>query len=109
MPLISKDQLDNPDQVSVIGDKLSIDLWYVRCDGTKIKAVEVGICDVRAANSIVVDYDFDRDGYRIRMLKYPQEERVVKEEGDFVQVECVDELVEVAFIPAWAAGSPKEP
>lgn len=54
--------------------------------------VTVGIMDVRAANSIAIEYDFKRDGYVIRMDR-------TKCYGTGCDV--VEEDVEVAFVPAW--------
>ena len=51
--------------------------------------IVVGLMHVRAANDLVIDYDFDRDGYRIRMSSEGPRDR---EDG---------QLVEVAFVPAW--------
>jgi hypothetical protein len=81
---------------------LLVNLYYPRVDLDKRKsnqpqAVEVQLEDVRAANSISIDYDFERDGYRIRMpSKFSWN---VGEELD-------PELKEVAFIPSWATGEP---
>jgi hypothetical protein len=55
-------------------------------------AVQVGLDDVRAADVMTIDYDFDRDGYRIRMPT------VHEWEPD--DVERDPKLVEVAFVPA---------
>ena len=49
-----------------------VDLWYPRTDDPNRTSdhptsVRVGLMDVRAADDVVIDYDFDRDGYRIRM------------------------------------------
>ena len=52
--------------------------------------IHVGLDDVRAADDMVIDYDFDRDGYRIRMVRERREDNV---DHDV-------ELVEVAFVPA---------
>lgn len=56
-------------------------------------AVRIGLEDVRAADDIVIDYDFDRDGYRIRMPTV--HEWTCSGPGD-------EGLVEVAFVKAWA-------
>ena len=81
--------------------RLHIDLWYPGVKDPKRTAdhpteVEVELVDVRAANAILIDYDFERDGYRIRMdsvLSWAADDDV-----------CDPKPVEVAFIPAWAAG-----
>ncbi len=53
------------------------------------------LIDVRAANSLYVQYDFDRDGWVITM-PHPD----LNEDGSEV-------LHEVAFVPAWASGDPE--
>lgn len=84
--------------------EISVDLYYPRAqvrDRTdqQPQQVNIGLLCVRAANSITVDYDFDRDGYRVRM---PSKFRWnCGEEQD-------DQLKEVAFIPAWATGCPDD-
>ena len=78
-----------------------VDLWYPMVKDPKRTPdhpteVEIELVDVRAANSVVVDYDHHRDGYRIRMAS-----KLEWEADDLVMDEV---LVEVGFIPAWAAG-----
>jgi len=69
-----------------------IDLWYPRIE-ENVKEIEIGLMDVRAADSILVSYDFERDGW------------VVKQASTF-QWEISDAILdpdwqEVAFIQAW--------
>jgi hypothetical protein len=78
-----------------------IDLWYPRVEDTERtpdhpQEVEVDLIDVRAANSLVIDYDFDRDGYRLRMSTVF--------EFDSADGEPDEGLVEVGFVPAWVKG-----
>lgn len=79
-----------------------VDLWYPRVGipnrtDDQPTEVRVDLVDVRAANSIVIDYDFGRDGYRVRMSTI--------HEWD-ADDEVMDEgLVEVAFIPSWVEGA----
>lgn len=75
------------------GTTRGIDLWYPRVEGNP-KFVEVGIMDVRAADSIRISYDFDRDGWKIE-----QASTFEWESSDPV---CDPDWQEVAFIPAWA-------
>ena len=42
-----------------------IDLWYPRLD-ENVKEIEIGLMDVRAADGILVSYDFERDGWVIK-------------------------------------------
>lgn len=44
---------------------VNVELMYPRSEGN-VKVVEVGLCDVRAADSIRIEYDFDRDGWSIK-------------------------------------------
>ena len=69
-----------------------IDLWYPRLDGNA-KALEIGLLDVRAADSLQVSYDFDRDGWSIK-----QASRFMWHSDDH---ECDSDWQEVAFVPAW--------
>jgi hypothetical protein len=59
-------------------------------------AVEIGLVDVRASNSILVEFDFDRDGWKISMPSKLTWE--IGEEPD-------PRYKEVAFVPAWATGN----
>lgn len=79
----------------------TVDLWYPRNEDSPIKRIRITLMDVRAANNLVIDYDFDRDGWRIQMPTVHQwtAEQVAAGEDD-------DRLQEVAFVPAWATGEP---
>lgn len=81
------------------GERLAIvDLWYPRCEGPRVAEVEVGLMDVRAADSIRITYDFERDGYSIK-----QAANFSWEADD----EAHDEdWQEVAFVKAWAREKP---
>ena len=70
--------------------RVEVDL--ARAGTGRPSAVEVGLVDVRAANSIRVAYDLERDGYAISM------ERTVDRGG---YAEETGERAEVAFVPAW--------
>jgi len=85
-------KLDWDDQLNVQGQRLSFDFWYPRIE-EHINEIEVGLSDVRAADSILISYDFVRDGY------------VIKQASTF-SWEADDEKMdsnwqEVAFIKAW--------
>lgn len=88
--------------VSVRGDKLVVDIWYPRVDDRSIKKIEVGLVDVRAADSIQIEYDFDRDGWVIKQAS------TFEWSGD--DPICNPDWQEVAFVQAWgrekAATSP---
>ena len=71
-----------------------VDLWYPRLtERTEDQptVIRVGLVDVRAADDILIDFDFDRNGYRIRMEtgRDPNGEETRE-----------TQLVEVAFVPA---------
>lgn len=76
---------------TVRGDTLSVDLYYPRSE--EVRYVEVGLVEVRAADSIRISYDFDRDGYKI--------EQASIFEWDGGDNECDPDWQEVAFVPAW--------
>lgn len=67
-------------------------MTYPRVDES-VNEIEVGISDVRAADSILVRYDFDRDGYSIlqaSVFEWASDDDV-----------CDPDWKEVAFVPAW--------
>jgi gentisate 1,2-dioxygenase len=68
------------------------DLWYPGPENCT--QVEVGLVHVRAADSILIRYDFNRDGYQIL-----QASKFSWEAGDPV---CDPDWQEVAFVQAWA-------
>ena len=83
-------------------DTVRIDIWYPPRSfhladlNTNPSKLEVGLMDTRAADSILIEYDFDRDGYS------------VKQASTFWGCsEGYDEdWQEVAFIEAWARAKP---
>lgn len=77
-------------EVPVHDDELYVTLLYPRT--YQIKKVVVDLLDVRAADSITIQYDFDRDGWSITREIHIEHESWTEETG---------EIVEVAFIPAW--------
>lgn len=78
------------------GDCLHIDLSYPRGAG-HVKAIQVGLMDVRAADSIQVSYDFERDGWVIKRQFYIEHDEWMEPVGDWQ---------EAAFIQAWASPKP---
>jgi hypothetical protein len=73
-------------------ERFRIDFFYPSNKGTTKESIVIGLEHVRAADSITVRYDFERDGYVIQMDR-------TRDEGSFAEV--VEEEQEVAFIPAW--------
>lgn len=74
-----------------------VELMYPRIDG-KTDTVEVGLCDVRAADSIRIRYDFERDGWAIMQastFEWPADDE-----------ECDADWQEVAFVQAWDLEKP---
>jgi hypothetical protein len=70
----------------------NLTLWYPRLTDISRTSeqptmIVLGLDDVRAADDMFIDYDFERNGYRIRMVE--------NEEWD----EDGTGLVEVAFVP----------
>lgn len=77
-----------------------VNLWYPNVQSREPRtpdhpvAVEVGLMHVRAADSIRIEYDFDRDGYSIQ-------------QASVFEWSCEDTVrdpdwQEVAFVEAWA-------
>ena len=75
-------------------DAIAVDLWYPRMDDI-YKHIIVTLMDVRAANDIIITYDFDRDGWVIKSNLYDPESH----EG--IDSDKPEELHEVAFVPSW--------
>lgn len=80
--------------VEVYGDTLHVEVYYPR--HSRINTVEIGLCDVRAADAIRVAYDYDRDGWSIL-----QSREVVTNITDN-SIELETEWQEVAFVEVWA-------
>lgn len=88
---------DNGYEFSEREDTCMFEFWYPRAD-KPIKQLEVGLMDVRAADSIRIHYDFDRDGWVVEqaaLFEFPSDER-----------EHDEDWQEVAFIKAWARERP---
>lgn len=99
---MSDDQKRNMGDLWFRNGVLGVDMWYPRLgvDGGQPRefdhpvTVEVGLSDVRAADSIRIEYDFARDGYSIKQASVFQWE--VDDEV------CDADWQEVAFVQAWA-------
>lgn len=76
-------------------ETLTAELWYPRVEGKRIRFVEVGLVDVRAADSVRVSYDFERDGWKI--------EQAGVFEWDMDDSEQNPGWAEVAFVQAWGS------
>lgn len=78
-----------------LNDTLSVDFFYPRANdsGTKITKIKIGLVDVRAADDILIEYDFDRDGYVIK-----QATKFSWDEKDGI---CDPGWKEAAFVPAF--------
>jgi hypothetical protein len=79
--------------VTVYDDCLYVELWYPRQE--PIKSIHVGLMDVRAADDIRIEYDFERDGWKISQAKY------FSWEGE--DEICDPGWAEVAFVQAWGS------
>ncbi|MEK7093361.1 MAG: hypothetical protein AAB927_02645 [Patescibacteria group bacterium] len=79
-----------------MNDTKRVDLEYPRSQEEKY--IEVGLMDVRAADSIRISYDFERDGWMI-------EQASIFEWGADDAV-CDPDWQEVAFVQAWARERP---
>lgn len=80
------------------GTTRQIDLWYPTVEPNP-KFVEVGLMDVRAADSIRISYDFERDGWKIEQASTFEWEADDPKLGD-------PDWQEVAFIQAWGREKP---
>lgn len=91
---------DSPTQsnAALRGDTLHIDLWYPRLPDAKVRAVQLGLMDVRAADDIRISYDYERDGWKIE-----QASRFTWAEDD---AQCNPDWQEVAFVEAWGRECP---
>lgn len=76
------------------GRILVVDIEYPRNDEHRINTIEIGICDVRAADNIRITYDFDRDGWSIQQAS--------TFEWNIDDSVCDQDWQEVAFVQAWA-------
>lgn len=74
-------------------DVPTIQLWYPR-DEDSADTIEVELSDVRAADSIRIKYDFERDGWVVLQAS------VFEWETD--DLVCDSDWQEVSFIKAWA-------
>ena len=75
------------------GEHAQFDFWYPRLEGM-VKYLGVGLLDVRAADSLRIHYDFDRDGYVI------EQSSIWSWPADDTEMDV--DWQEVAFIQAWA-------
>jgi hypothetical protein len=74
------------------GTTRQLNLWYPRV-AENPKFVELGLIDVRAADSICISYDFERDGWKIEqasVFEWAADDKV-----------CDPGWKEVAFVQAW--------
>lgn len=71
-----------------------VELSYPRNEGND-EALEVELMDVRAADSLRIEYDFERDGWSIQ-----QASRFSWESNDEFE-EIGEDWKEVAFVQAW--------
>ena len=80
---------------------LNVDMMYPDYDLTQTSVVNVGISCVRAADSLMIRFDFTRNGYSIMM------ERTYEADGyqGTFDPPIFDEL---AFVPAWNEVEPPE-
>lgn len=70
-----------------------VEISYPRLENNKIKNIEVGLSDVRAADNIRISYDFDRDGWKIEQASIFS--------WDIEDTEMDPDWQEVAFVKAW--------
>jgi hypothetical protein len=97
IPTEDKQSFPIQPEVRTDEDWISVELFYPRLEG-HVNTVEVGMTDIRAADSIQISYDFERDGW------------VVKQASTFSwDADDTDndmDWQEVAFIQAWGRKKP---
>jgi hypothetical protein len=76
------------------------EIMYPR--SSKVDTIQIGLCDVRAADDIRIQYDFVRDGWVI----YQSRDYHPHIEGNSYGLE--EEWFESAFLPAWKYELEKE-
>lgn len=86
----------------VRGRQASFDFIYPRVDERpgRVQSITVGLEDVRAANDITIQFDFDRDGWVIEsgtIFMWDTDDKA-REHG----------MEEVAFIPAYSVAASAE-
>jgi hypothetical protein len=80
-------------EAKIRGRRVCLDLWYPTVADNP-NEVEIGLMDVRAADTILVRYDFERDGWSILQAStFEWGKDGAKLDSDWQ---------EVAFIEAWA-------
>lgn len=84
---------------------VEVEIYYPRNDPPRITTVEVGLSDVRAADSIRISYDFERDGWSVKQaagwdMGWPAGTSDEQMDKDM-------DWQEVFFVQAWAR-VPKE-
>lgn len=82
------------DTMDLIGhEEATVTLSYPRCENNP-KAIEIVLSDVRAADDIRVEYDFERDGWKISQKVY-----AIADDGQLLDES--EEWHEQALLPAW--------
>lgn len=99
MPAVPFDRQGDVTDVAVRDDTACLDLWYPRVPD-RPKFIELGLVDVRAADSIRISYDFERDGWKI--------EQASKFSWLVDDPVCDRDWQEVAFVKAWAREKPED-
>jgi hypothetical protein len=80
--------------MEIRGGTCYADLYYPDTPDAIVRRFEIGLMDVRAADSIRVSYDKERDGWKIEQastFEWEADDRV-----------CDPDWQEVAFVKAWA-------
>jgi len=72
-------------------DTLTVELWYPR--SRPVQFIELDLIDTRAADTIRISYDFNRDGWLVEQRHIAE----TKEGGHIADLEWK----EAAFCPAW--------
>lgn len=90
-----------------------VNLWYPRAGWTNMEPyrncdmIEVGLMDVRSADSLRISYDFDRDGWKIEQAWIEVVSVPPSPEHSHGYGDHADRWEEVAFIRAWGLNAQK--
>lgn len=90
---LNEEQNNFLDNIGFHDNTAIVEISYPRLDDNKIKNIEVGLSDVRAADNIRISYDFDRDGWKIEQASIFS--------WDIEDTEMDPDWQEVAFVKAW--------
>ena len=81
-------EMEIKDRARIYKDKIEVDLFYPTID--IIQAIEIDLIDVRAADPIRIEYDFDRNGWVIKQTIGQENGQDVWEKVAFITAQSVN-------------------